>query len=1121
GPAPADDGRVAGEARADQRLVVKYKTAGPHALSECAERLSRDGQRFAPHASDGGADLDAFQNRFGVLPHRAIFRRTTGEGFAAESRKLRERLTRARERRGRGSRRSSPTPRRPLPDLAHVYRIQTPSGMEAEEVLGALRALPQVEWAQLDFEIEPEQLTPFFDDPYLASAGSWGQPYGDLWGLERIGAPHAWSGGLGEGRIVAVVDTGIDTGHPDLAENVWVNPGEDLDGDGLAEPSDRNGIDDDGNGFVDDLVGFDFGDSVDANEDGDYDDPGDVSDADPFDERGHGTHVAGTIAAVADNGQGIVGVAPGVRVMAVKGFPAVGPGLDSVLWRAVLYAAENGAHVINNSWSCSNPCPSNPLATDILEHVEALGAVVVTSAGNASADVALRSPENTDRVLTIGAHGFDDALPPFSNRGWGIDLVAPGGGPSATPGVQASRRNILSLLTSAPLENEAPFVVGGAYRRLAGTSMSAPHVAGAVALAGARRPDLGPAAIRDWLRLGARDLGSPGHDWLYGGGALHLPSLLESEPPEVDLVIEAPASGSRVDPGAGPVRFEVSATGANVADVDLALAEGLVGRDFLPLESVPGVERISPSLRGDADFAATWDADSAATGPRTLRIRVALRDGREILRFRVFGLDRIHPTDYTRGRRDVEAPATDGRGVAWLMEREDEDGRTGFAASPKDRARAQAPRDLSRRQDQEPPVPVPMPIAVAGRPVEIDIDGRLMAWRTREEGTFSIGWCLLERDSRARKKGPRSRRGPVRSNQDECEPRVLETRGENLSRPWVSRGWIVWQVGNGPGRSIEGCQPRRGRRGCAPVPIVAFREGDPLWSLSSFDGRTLLLAANGRIARCAVRRGGKPCVPEEISVEPVWVQPDSPIHSGALLSFGVVGIEFQPPAGCVFGDLIPECRPVLQVVTRLHACQLHEGENGTGPQCEARPISSASRVDRLTGPRVSGRRIVWSAGDAIEAPSITYCEFDARTGSCPPQRVTGSVAAQLEPDVSGRSLVWRGARGSGESVWSLALPDVHAPRQVVPVRPGTFLVPLRTRVGDAGDLSYEVTVSSADPSFGLVSKLDVLDFGPPGGRVWVVGRTAKGASGTARLEVVARDGWGLESRGVIDLEIRR
>ena len=147
---------------------------------------------------------------------------------------------------------------------------------------------------------------------------------------------------------MAVNDTGVDVQHPDLAANLWVNPGKDLDGNGAADPADRNGVDDDGNGFIDDLNGFDFANSVDANGDGDFDDPGDVSDPD----RSTTSGTAPTWPARSrrcNNGIGVAGVAPRALLMAVKGFRASGSTPDSVLARGMVYAADNGARVINNS----------------------------------------------------------------------------------------------------------------------------------------------------------------------------------------------------------------------------------------------------------------------------------------------------------------------------------------------------------------------------------------------------------------------------------------------------------------------------------------------------------------------------------------------------------------------------------------------------------------------------------------------------------------------------------------------------------------------------------------------------------------------------------------------------
>src|SRR5712691_6534289 len=216
------------------------------------------------------------------------------------------------------------------PDLSRTYRLEAAvaSGPELEALLASLAADPDVEYAEED-KRAAISLVP--NDPYFSSTGTWGQAYADLYGLKKIGADVAWDSAAGEGVTVAVVDTGVDYTHADLADNIWTNAGE-IPG---------NGIDDDGNGYVDDVRGWDF---VGAS----YNAP--APDADPGDGHGHGTHVAGTIAAEGNNGVGVIGVAWKARVMAVKGLDNGGSGLYSQLASAIVYAADNGADVINASW---------------------------------------------------------------------------------------------------------------------------------------------------------------------------------------------------------------------------------------------------------------------------------------------------------------------------------------------------------------------------------------------------------------------------------------------------------------------------------------------------------------------------------------------------------------------------------------------------------------------------------------------------------------------------------------------------------------------------------------------------------------------------------------------------
>ena len=237
-----------------------------------------------------------------------------------------------------------------------------------------------------------------------------------LWGLHNTGqnvngtngtndadidALEAWDVTTGSSDVVvAVVDSGVDINHPDLAANIWTNPGE-IPG---------NGIDDDGNGYIDDVNGWDF-----------Y-----VNDNDPRDADGHGTHVAGTIAAAGNNAAGITGVSWSAQIMALRFLDAWGNGITTDAIAAIEYAAAMGADIINNSWG------GGGYSQSLKEAIEASGAVVVCAAGNSgwNTDAFIAhypSNYNSANIIAVAASDQDDSRAFFSNYGpFSVDVAAPG-----------------------------------------------------------------------------------------------------------------------------------------------------------------------------------------------------------------------------------------------------------------------------------------------------------------------------------------------------------------------------------------------------------------------------------------------------------------------------------------------------------------------------------------------------------------------------------------------------------------------------------------------------------------------------------------------------------------------
>ena len=347
--------------------------------------------------------------------------------------------------------------------------------------------------------------------------------YSLLWGLENTGqairgtagsidadtdAGDAWDAGIGGGGAVAVIDSGVDLAHPDLAANAWRNPGESGSG------RESNGLDDDLNGRVDDWRGWDFV----------------AGDSDPADENGHGTHVAGTIAALRGNGVGVAGVADGSRLMALRVLNAQGTGSVAGVILAYGYAARAGAKVVNLSLGSSSASQAESDA------IAANPGVLFVAAGGNGGDDGIGDDNDLypeypcayphPNVVCVAASDNRDRLAPFSNYGdLSVDLAAPG----------------VDIVSTLP---------GDRYGWASGTSMATPHVSGAAALLWAASPGASAAQIKSALTAGADPVAAFAGRTVTGGRLNVLSSLRLVA--DVTLAPPAPAPGPSPGPAPSP-----------------------------------------------------------------------------------------------------------------------------------------------------------------------------------------------------------------------------------------------------------------------------------------------------------------------------------------------------------------------------------------------------------------------------------------------------------------------------------------------------------------------------------------------------------------------------------------
>lgn len=440
----------------------------------------------------------------------------------------------------------------------NIVVVKRPSFEIQSSAMKLLQNNPNVELVEPNYIYRINKLP---NDPML----------GQLWGMKNIGqkdasnsvgvagidigAEQAWDIQTGnKDLVVAVIDTGVDYNNPDLAENIWTNE---------AELNGKAGVDDDKNGYIDDVHGFNFTNNT----------------GDPMDDHGHGTHCSGTIGAKGDDGKGIVGVAWNVKIMGVKFLDANGSGTLEGAIKSIDYATKMGAKIQSNSWGGGG---FSQTLKDAIDRSNAAGALFVAAAGNESnnndSNATYPASYDVPNIISVAAIDNRGQIASFSN--YGRNKVHVG-----APGVK-----VLSTTTNG-------------YEAWSGTSMATPHVSGIAALLASNEPELTNVELKQRIVATAKPI--PGlRGKTKSGGMANAFFALTNKQPEPDM--NDPINWQKVDVSVASVHpykekmtyeYEVNVPGAKEFALYFSKFETEAQYDFVEIYDAKG--NLVAKLSGD------------------------------------------------------------------------------------------------------------------------------------------------------------------------------------------------------------------------------------------------------------------------------------------------------------------------------------------------------------------------------------------------------------------------------------------------------------------------------------------------------------------------------------------